>query len=161
MLAALAGEQPDYAPCSFMLYLSLARHCRTDAEYVERQVAMGLDAFVHVGHLNATLHRYGGLHPDASWREWTEEREGITYFCRRIDTPAGPLSSRIRQREGWPTTDEFPLYDDLLTPRMEEALVDPERDLEKVKYLFGPIKDDDVRALSMRRCRPGRRDSRR
>lgn len=156
MLAALAGEQPDHTPCSFMLYLSLLRQCRTDAEYVERQVAMGLDAFVHVGHLNADLHRYGGLHPDATWREWTEQREGVTYFCRRIDTPAGPLTSKVRQRGGWPTQDEFPLYDDLLTPRMEEALVDPERDLSKVKYLFGPIRDDDVRALAAEAKEAGR-----
>jgi hypothetical protein len=148
MLAALAGETPDHTPCSFMLYLSLSRQCRTDAEYVEREVAMGLDAFVHVGHLNATLHRYGGLHPDATWREWTEQRDGVAYFCRRIDTPAGPLTSRIRQREGWPTPEDFPLYDDLLVPRMEEALVNPERDLDKVKYLFGPIKDADIRALA-------------
>ncbi len=148
MLAALAGEKPDYTPCSFMLYLSLLRQCRTDAEYVEREVALGLDAFVHVGQLNATLHRYGGLHPDATWREWTEQRDGVVYFCRRIDTPAGPLTSRVRQREGWPTAGEFPLYDDLLVPRMEEALVKPERDLDKVKYLFGPIKDADIRALA-------------
>ncbi len=148
MLAAIAGEKPDHTPCSFMLFLSLARQCRTDAEYVERQVAMGLDAFVHVGQLNASLHRYGGLHPDATWREWVEQREGITYFCRRIDTPAGPLTSRIRQREGWPTPEDFPLYDDLLVPRMEEPLVKPERDLEKVKYLFGPLKDEDIRALA-------------
>jgi hypothetical protein len=32
---------------------------------------------------------------------------------------------------------------------MEKALVHPERDLEKVKYLFGPIKDDDIRALAV------------
>jgi uroporphyrinogen-III decarboxylase len=149
MLAALAGEKPDHTPCSFMLFLSLSRQCRTDAEYVERQVALGLDAFVHVGHLTADLHRYGGLHPDATWREWVEQREGVTCFCRRIDTPAGPLTSRIRQREGWPTPEDFPLYDDLLVPRMEEALVHPERDLDKVKYLFGPIKDEDIRALAM------------
>jgi uroporphyrinogen-III decarboxylase len=48
MLAALSGEKPDHTPCSFMLFLSLARHCRSDAEYVERQVALGLDAFVNV-----------------------------------------------------------------------------------------------------------------
>ncbi len=149
MLAAIAGGKPDYTPCSFMLFLSLARQCRTDAEYIERQVAMGLDAFVHVGQLNASLHRYGGLHPDATWREWVEEQEGITYFCRRIDTPAGPLTSRIRQREGWPTSEDFPLYDDLLVPRMEEPLVKPERDLEKVKYLFGPLKDEDIHALAV------------
>jgi hypothetical protein len=148
MLAAISGERPDHVPCSFMLYLDLLRQCRTDAEFVERQLAMGLDAFVHVGQLNTELHRYGGLHPDASWNEWTEQREGITYFCRRIDTPAGPLESRVRQRGGWPTAEFFPLYDDLLVPRTEKALVDPERDLEKVKYLFGPIGDADVRALA-------------
>jgi uroporphyrinogen-III decarboxylase len=156
MLAALAGERPDYVPCAFMLYTALSRQCRTDAEYVERQVAMGLDAFVHVGHLNADLHRYGGLHPDASWREWTEEREGVAYFCRRIDTPAGPLESRIRQRDGWPTPEDFPLYDDHLVPRMEQALVDPERDLEKVKYLFGPIRDADIGALAQEAREAGR-----
>jgi len=148
MLAAIAGDTPDHVPCSFMLYRSLMEQCGTDAELVERQVAMGLDAFVHVGHLNAELHRYGGLHPDASWREWTEQREGVTYFCRRIDTPAGPLETRVRQHEGWPTPEDFPLYDDLLVPRMERALVDPERDLAKAKYLFGPVKDEDIRALA-------------
>lgn len=156
MLAAISGGKPDHVPCSFMLYLGLLRQCRTDAEYVERQVAMGLDAFVHVGHLNAELHRYGGLHPDASWREWTEQREGITYFCRRIDTPAGPLTSRIRQREGWPTADAFPLYDDWIVPRIEKPLVDPEQDLEKVRYLFGPIRDEDVRALEAEAAEAGR-----
>jgi hypothetical protein len=156
MLAAIAGEQPAYTPCSFMLYTGLSRQCRTDAEFVERQAAMGLDPFVHVGHLNAELHRYGGLHPEASWREWTEQREGTTYFCRRVDTPAGPLTSRIRQRDGWPTHDDFPLYDDHLVPRMEEALVDPERDLDKVKYLFGPVRDEDVRALAAEAEEAGR-----
>ncbi len=147
MLAAIRCEQVDYIPCSFMLFYNLYENCRTESEYVEKSLEMGLDAFVHVGHLNPRLHLYGGLHPDATWREWTEEKDGATYFCRRIDTPAGPLTSRLRQREGWPTKDDFPLMKDWVVPRMEEPLVKPEQDLEKVHYLFGPIKDADIEVL--------------
>ena len=88
LLAAIAGELPDYAPCSFMLFFSLYERCASDAEFVEKQLELGLDPFVHVGQLNHTLHGYGGLAPGVSWREWVEEREGEKLFCRRIDTPA-------------------------------------------------------------------------
>ncbi len=139
-----------------MLFYNLYDHCASDEEFVERQVELGLDAFVHVGHLNPSLHLYGGLHPLAAWREWVEERGEVKYFCRRIDTPAGPLTSRLRQRDGWPTEGDFPLMKDHVVPRMEEILVKPEEDLEKVKYLFGPIKDRDIAAL---REEAGRMDS--
>jgi hypothetical protein len=147
MLAAIGCEAVDHTPCSFMLFNNLYDTCRTESEYAEKQIEMGLDAFVHVGHLNHSLHLYGGLHPEATWREWVEEKDGATYFCRRIDTPAGPLTSRVRQREGWPTKDDFPLMKDWVVPRMEEPLVKPEQDLEKVRFLFGPLKDADIRAL--------------
>ena len=147
MLAAIGCEKVDHTPCSFMLFYNLYETCRTESEYVERQIEMGLDAFVHVGHLNHSLHLYGGLHPEATWREWVEEKDGATFFCRRIDTPAGPLTSRLRQREGWPTKDDFPLMKDWIVPRMEEPLVKLEQDIEKVSFLFGPIKDADIRTL--------------
>ncbi len=147
MLAAIGCETVDHTPCSFMLFNNLYDKCRTESDYAEKQVEMGLDAFVHVGHLNHSLHLYGGLHPDATWREWVEEKDGARYFCRRIDTPAGPLTSRVRQREGWPTKDDFPLMKDWVVPRMEEPLVKPEQDLEKVRFLFGPVKDADIREL--------------
>jgi hypothetical protein len=147
MLAALSGGIPDHSPCSFMLFYNLYDHCSTDWQFVERQLEMGLDAFVHVGHLTPDLHLYGGLHPDARWKEWVEERGGVRHFCRRIDTPAGPLTSRLRQREGWPTEGDFPLMKDHVVPRMEEILVKPETDLEKARFLFGPVKDADVALL--------------
>ncbi len=68
-------------------------------------------------------------------------------FCRRIDTPAGPLHSRVRQRDGWPTAEDFPLLNDWLVPRFEEILVKPEQDLPKLPFLFGPLKDEDIRVL--------------
>jgi len=147
LLAAIAGERPDHAPCSFMLFFSLYERCASDTQFVEKQLELGLDPFVHVGHLNHTLHQYGGLAPGVSWKEWVEERESDRLFCRRIDTPAGPLHSRVRQRDGWPTAEDFPLLKDWLVPRFEEILVKPEQDLPKLPFLFGPLKEEDIRVL--------------
>jgi uroporphyrinogen-III decarboxylase len=147
MLAAMDYEEVDYTPCSFMLFYNLYDKCKTDTEYVEEQVKLGLDAYVHVGQLNHTLHLYGGLHPDVTCKEWVEKTHGVRYFFRRLDTPRGPLTSRVRQREGWPTEGDFPLMKDWIVPRMEEILVKPEDDLGKLRYLFGPIKDKDIEIL--------------
>jgi hypothetical protein len=147
MLAAMECRQADYIPCSFMLFFNLYDRCRTDREFVEKQLDLGLDACVHVGHLNHSLHLYGGLAPEASWKEWVEEQEGGKIFCRRIETPSGALTSRLRQRDGWPAEGDFPLMKDWLVPRFEEILVKPEHDLPKLKSLFGPIKDSDIRVL--------------
>ena len=147
MLAALEGREADHTPCSFMLFFNLYERCRSDKEFVERQVEMGLDAFAHVGQLNHTLHRYGGVAPGVTWREWVEESGGERLLCRRLETPAGPLTSRVRQRDGWPTPEDFPLYKDWLVPRFEEILVKPERDLDKLPWLLGPIRDADIRRL--------------
>jgi hypothetical protein len=147
MLKALAGGIPDYTPCSFMLFYILYEQCASDAEFVEKQLDLGLDAFVHVGHLNHSLHLHGGLDPRVQVKEWVEQDNGRKTFCRRLDTPAGPLTGRIRQRDGWPTENDFPLLKDWLVGRAEEVLVKPEEDLEKLPYLFGPIKDEDIRIL--------------
>ncbi len=147
MLAALSCEPVDYTPCSFMLFFNLYEKCGSDREYVEELVRRGLDGFVHVGHLNHGMHEYGILHPEVTWKEWIEKEEGAVYFCRRLDTPAGPLTARVRQRDGWPAEGDFPLLKDWIVPRAEEALVKPERDLQKLRYLFGPFRDEDIAKL--------------
>ena len=147
MLASLEMREVDYVPCSFMLFFNLYERCGTAKEYVERQLELGLDPFVHVGHLNHTMHLYGALHPEVKHHDWVEKRGEARYFCRRLDTPAGPLTGRVRQREDWPTKDDFPLFSDWIVPRAEEVLVKPEEDLEKIKYIFGPFKDEDIKKL--------------
>ena len=147
LLTALDGGRPDHVPCSFMLFFNLYERCCSYAEFVERQLAMGLDAFVHVGQLNHALHRYGSLDPRVEVKEWVEEEAGHKVFCRRLETPAGPLRGRIRQRDGWPTDQDFPLMKDWLVGRAEEVLVKPEEDLDKLPYLFGPIRDRDIEVL--------------
>lgn len=147
MQAALEYRDLDYVPCCFMLFTNLWNRCQGDRDFVLRQMEMGLDPLVHVGHLNHELHHYGGLHPSVTVKEWMEEEDGIKVFCRRLDTPAGPLTGRVRQFEGWPTEGDFPLMKDWIVPRAKEVLVKPEQDLEKLRYLFGPIRDEDVARL--------------
>ena len=147
ILSAIENKPIDYVPCSFMLFYNLYDKCKSELEYIAREVELGLDAHVHVGHLNHSMHLTGTLDPEAKYSEWTEETGGTKYFCRRIDTPKGPLTSRIRQWDGWPTEGDFPIFKDWIVPRAQEFLVKPEQDLEKLPYIFGPFKDSDIEKL--------------
>lgn len=141
MLAAIRGGRGDHIPCSFMLFFNLRTRCPGEAAFVEEQIRMGLDAYAHVGYLDWSMH------PDSrerTWSEWAGER---TIFCRRIDTPKGPLTQRVEQTEGWPTEGNFDVFNDWVVPRAVEVLVKPEQDLEKLPYLLGPFRDADIRAL--------------
>jgi len=155
MLAVLEGKKVDHIPCSFMLFYNLYDDCKSELEYITREVELGLEPHVHAGHLNHTMHLTGTLHPEATYREWTEVKDGVKYFCRKIDTPKGPLTSRVKQWDGWPTEGDFPIFKDWIVPRSQEFLVKPEQDLEKLKYIFGPFKDSDIEKL---RKRPAQRN---
>ena len=48
MLAAINCQEPDYVPCSFMLFAALKKGCRDEFEFIERQLALGLDPYVEV-----------------------------------------------------------------------------------------------------------------
>ncbi len=141
MLTAISGGKPDYIPCSFMLFFNLQYQCATDTEFVERQLDLGLDAFVHAGYLDTSFH------PDVRCTEWTETENGETVFCRRVDTPKGPLTGRVRQVNGWPTKEDFPLMKDWIVTRAKEVLVKPERDLEKLPYVLGEFTDEQIAKL--------------
>ena len=147
MLTVLEGNKADHIPCSFMLFYNLYDDCKSELDYITREIELGLEPHVHVGHLNHTMHLTGTLHPDAKYSEWTETQDGVKYFCRRIDTPKGPLTSRVKQWDGWPTEDDFPIFKDWNVPRSQEYLVKPEQDLEKLKYIFGPFRDADIENL--------------
>jgi hypothetical protein len=141
MLAAMSCGPVDHVPCSFMIFFNLRDRCATPTEYVERQLAMDLDACAHAGYLRPSPH------PDARQTVWTESEGSETVFCRRIDTPRGPLTQRVVQRQGWPTEGNFWPFNDYVIPRSREFLVKPEADLEKLPFLFGPFRDDDIGRL--------------
>ena len=87
------------------------------------------------------------MHPEARRREWVEQDGRGKLFFRRIDTPAGALTQRVRQSQGWPDEGNFPIFNDYLVARAEETLVKPEQDLEKLRYFFGPFADEDIDRL--------------
>ncbi|MAE61595.1 MAG: hypothetical protein CMJ49_09590 [Planctomycetaceae bacterium] len=141
MLAAISREDTDHIPCSFMLFFNLSKKCGTVRQFAEEQLKLGLDPYVHVGHLSHALHR------EARQTVTVEQADGETIFHRRIDTPAGPLETRVRQMEGWPREDHFDLFDDWLVPRTTDVLVDPSRDLDRLPYLLGDPTDEAITEL--------------
>ena len=46
MLAALECREPDYVPMCFMIFSALRSRCKDQFEFIDRQVELGLDAFV-------------------------------------------------------------------------------------------------------------------
>jgi hypothetical protein len=62
-LSAIENKPVDYVPCSFMLFFNLYNTYKSELEYITREVELGLDPQVHVGHLNHTMHLTGTLHP--------------------------------------------------------------------------------------------------
>lgn len=141
MLASISCETVDYVPCSFMIFFNLRQACATEEEFVEKQCAMGLDAFAHTGYLKPSYH------PSVSEKTSVANEDGRTVFRRIIETPKGLLTQRILQTGGWPTEDNFELFKDEVVPRAKEVLVKPEEDLEKLPYLLGPFRDEDIHKL--------------
>jgi hypothetical protein len=108
---------------------------------VERELAMGLDAYAHVGYLKPSLH------PQAKLATWSTVEDGQTVFHRRIDTPRGPLTQTLVQSDGWPFDNTFSMFNDWIVPRAREVLVKPDRDLDKLPYVLGPADDAAIAKL--------------
>jgi len=141
ILNTLEYEEIEYIPCSFMLFFNLYEKCHSQKESIERELELGLDAFVNVGRLKHSFH------PDVKCIEWIEKKDEELFFYRRLETPEGPLTQKVQQRHKWPTCEDFPLLDDRIVSRAEEVLVKPEADLEKLKYIFGPPRKEDLEKL--------------
>jgi hypothetical protein len=58
MLAAISREDVDYTPCSFMLFFGLYATCRTELDFVQRQVEMHKEFFKKSG---TFWEKYGGV----------------------------------------------------------------------------------------------------
>ena len=160
MLAALSCGQPDYVPCSFMIFASLREQCKDQLEFIERQVEMGLDAVVGLpvrpAKRNRHLTEQGDLHglpvrfsPDVKIREWREDLPGERYpiLHREYTTPSGTLRTAVDKTEDWVQGDRVPLFDDYVIPRARVRLVTGPEDLPALKHLLTPPSNDDIAAF--------------
>ena len=160
MMAALSCEEPDYVPCSFMIFAVLRDRCRDQFEFVERQVEMGLDACVGLPVRPARRGRHlseqGDLHglpvrfsPEVEMREWREDPVDGDYpvLNREYATPAGRLHTAVNRTEDWVQGDRVPLFDDFVIPRARRRVITGPEDLPALRYLLTPPSDGDIAAF--------------
>lgn len=141
ILGAINYDDIDYVPCEFMMFFNLTNKFKDREKAIEEELKMGLDAVVNVGTLRHSFH------PDTKYDQWTEIKDGNKYFYRKLETPKGPLTQKVIQRNDWPRDNFFPIFDDYIIPRSEKFFVDPEKDLDKLKYLLGPFSKENIRKL--------------
>jgi len=157
MLAALNCQEPDHPPCSFMLYKGLKSTCRDYAEFVERQVELGLDAFVELPpRPPVVVNDYYNLHglpvsydPRVEVREWNERQpdEQWPIMVKEYHTPDGVLRAEVRQTDDWRWGDHVPFLDDYIVPRARRFPVTGPEDLGALRHLLSPLNEDEVVAF--------------
>lgn len=140
MLAALECRQPDHVPCCFSAFQSLRERCAGQAEFLDRQLEMGLDAAVIIPSVPL---RYDS---QVRIREWSENLPGESYpiLHKEYETPAGTLSTAVSKSEDWPWGDHVPFMDDFLIPRSRKFLITPDDNLDALRYLLPPPTDRDI-----------------
>jgi hypothetical protein len=157
MLAALDCEVPDYVPCSFMLFNALRDRSQSHAEFIERQVEMGLDAYVQIPpRPPVQVNDYYNLHglpvsydPRVLTKEWVEDQPGERdpIMVKEYHTPGGVLRTEVRLTEDWPWGDHVPFLDDYLVPRSKRFLVTGPEDLNALRYLLVPSTQAEIAAF--------------
>ena len=153
MINSIECREPDYVPLSFMIFSALRRKCKDQYEFVEKQLELGLDAFVELPMSPPkTQSEHTDLHglpmrfdPDVQIREWKEEKAGEKdpLLYKEYKTPSGNLKTVVRKAEDWQHGDHVPLFDDYLIPRSKEFLIKSKADLKPLKHLLtSPYRDD-------------------
>jgi uroporphyrinogen-III decarboxylase len=154
ILAALNCQTPDHPPCSFMIFGALHQRADSYLDFVERQLALGLDAFVMLpprpplvqnDHYN--LHGLPvSYHPEVQIEEMSETPEGAEepLLTKVYHTPAGDLTAKVRQTEDWRWGNHVPFLDDYLIPRSKKFIVEGPDDLPAFQYLLVPPTEEEV-----------------
>jgi hypothetical protein len=154
MLAALDCQEPDHAPCSFMLFNALRDRSESHTEFIERQVDMGLDVYVQIPlRPPIMVNDYYNLHglpvsydPQVTTKEWLEDQPGenVPIMVKEYHTPGGVLRTEVRQTEDWPWGDHVPFLDDYLVPRSKKFLVTAPEHLDALRCLLVPLTQEEL-----------------
>ncbi len=146
--AAVSRDSVDHAPCAFMIFEALRSQCADHAEFVDRQLELGLDAVVE-------LSAWAGTRPQVQsdlpgipvesgegievrhWRE-TPADAACEVLCKEITTPDGTLTQKVNLTPDWADLEAVPLMDDWLVPRSREFLVKTRDDLRSLRHILAP-----------------------
>lgn len=157
MLAALDCQTPDHPPCSFMIFGALHQKSNSYLDFIARQLALGLDAFVMLPpRPPVVVNDHYNLHglPVSYAPEVTIE-ESVVYspeedtpeLVKTYHTPAGDLTTRVRMTGDWRWGEHVPFLDDYLIPRSKKFILDGPDDLEAFQYLLAPPTDAEIAAF--------------
>jgi len=140
LLAAIDGTPGSPVPCSFMIFRALRLKCRDEYEFALRQAEMGLDIRIRLDDLPVRFP------PEVSIEQSVTPGQGgePSLLTRVYHTPAGDLTSTIKQIEGWPFGDHLPLFSDHIAPRAVRHPVSGPEHLSALRYLLQPPSDVDV-----------------
>ncbi len=157
MLAALNCQTPDHPPCSFMIFGALHQRANSYLDFIERQLALGLDAFVMLPPrpplVQNDYYNLHGLpvsyHPDVRIEEMIATPAGASepLMTKVYHTPAGDLTTVVRQTEDWRWGNHVPFLDDYLIPRSKKFIVEGPEDLPAFQYLLIPPTDEELAAF--------------
>lgn len=154
MMAALNCEEPDYTPCSFMLFKGLHSTCSDYASFIDQQIEMGLDTVVMIPpRPPMVVNDHYNLHglpvsydPAVTITEWIEQKEGGKWplMIKEYQTPAGVLRAEVWQTEDWRWGNHVPFLDDYISSRSRKFLITRPEELEALSYLLVPPNDAEI-----------------
>lgn len=140
VLDAIAFRATDYVPCCFSAWSALYERCKDEADYLDQQIARGLDVIGHLGDLPVSHD------PRVTNRQWREETPGEPYpvLHSEYTTPAGKLHRGVRISADWEHGDTVPFLSDFNIVRSRPQLVTSDSSLEALDYLLVPPTDDEI-----------------
>lgn len=157
METALNCQSPDYVPCSFMLFNALKSRSRDYFDFIQNQIALGLDTYVQIPVrppivVNDYYNLHGlpvSHHPTVKIKEWVSYPEDEEYpvLIKEYLTPAGKLSAEIRKTPDWRWGNHAPFLDDFITPRSRKFLINEPEDLDAFRFLLADLSPDEIEAF--------------
>jgi uroporphyrinogen-III decarboxylase len=156
LLRAIAHQEVDYVPCSFMSFSILRNKHKQDLfAAAKAELEMGLDPMLFIPTLSRWQRRdhpdLRGLpvrfHPNVKMKTWQEGDSLTGRLFKEYETPAGKLSTSVRLSEDWPHGEFIPFIDDYQIPRADKPLVSSPQDLEALQYLLTSPEEADIRAF--------------
>ena len=130
ILRTMGGQATDYTPLWQPLYTELLGHCDSYEQFVERQVALGLDVVVAMPDLD--LH----VDPRVRLEFESEPSQPNPLMHQRYHTPAGTMETIVERTADWPFGDRVPLISDFVIPRGRKFLVTEAKDLEALPFIL-------------------------
>ena len=140
ILGTICGESVSHAPLCFLLNSELQKGAADQREYLERQLALGIDAV-------AALPDPRWLaHPDVTTEVRRERSSPCDLLTKVYHTPAGDLATTVELTDDWPHGDDIPLMSDFVIPRGRKRLVTCPEDLAPLAYLLQGPTDEALAA---------------